>query len=437
MSSESLSTESLSSTGAAAVSLPSTPAGRQAAWLLGALTHLPMSQADIGYHFAPTFLAAVPAAKLNTDLQSVGSIRVVSIARSTPTLLVLRAAVKGGRLDVGLGVDATGEIAALRLAPAGTLTGPPPTVPTSWSAVDTTLRATAPRVHLLAAELTAGGCRAIHDVDASTAAPLGSAFKLYVLDALARAVAAGTVRWDQQLTVTEAGKSLPSGRLQNEPVGTRVSVQQAAMLMISISDNTAADLLIGLLGRMAVERDMTAVGTARPDRNIPFPTTRELFSLKFDNWPALAQLYLALDAAGRRQFLADTVDRAALPDVQEVAQAAPRAIDTLEWFASPNDICRLYASLLTLSEKPDLAPVGQILSTNDGDLPLARANWPTIWFKGGSEAGVLTLNYLATNKSGRTYVVSLMAANPAATIPASAIPKLLATAAGALTLATG
>jgi beta-lactamase class A len=47
----------------------------------------------------------------------------------------------------------------------------------------------------------------------AAAAPLGSAFKLYILDALGNAVASGTVRSNQPLTLTAQLKSLPSGEL--------------------------------------------------------------------------------------------------------------------------------------------------------------------------------------------------------------------------------
>ena len=90
---------------------------------------------------------------------------------------------------------------------------------------------------------------------------VGSAFKLYVLDALGRAVASGRVSWDQLLTVTACVKSLPSGVLETVPDGTRVPVRRAADEMISISDNTAADLLIARVGRTAVDSDRCADST--------------------------------------------------------------------------------------------------------------------------------------------------------------------------------
>jgi beta-lactamase class A len=94
-----------------------------------------------------------------------------------------------------------------------------------------------------------------------------------VLDALARAIAAGTVSWDQRLTLTSQLTSLPSGELATEPAGTQVTVLQAAQDMISSSDNTAADLLITLAGRPAVEAAAAAAGMADPALDTPFLTT--------------------------------------------------------------------------------------------------------------------------------------------------------------------
>ena len=171
------------------------------------------------------------------------------------------------------------------------------------------MRAVAPQVRLLVANVTSGSCQPVHGIAPATAAPLGSAFKLYVLDTLGNAIESGKASWDQSLTITARLKSLPSGELQTEPDGTRISVRDTAAKMISISDNTAANMLIYLVGRPAVEAALTTTGMADPARDRPF-LTRELFILKLDQWPTLAEHYVAADRGGGRALLATVIDRA-------------------------------------------------------------------------------------------------------------------------------
>jgi beta-lactamase class A len=341
------------------------------------------------------------------------------------------------RARVLLTVDSAGLISGLpiSLVSPAAATGP---VPGTWAGVDAALRSVAPQVRLLAANVSSGSCQPVHSMDPATAAPLSSVFKLYVLDALGNAVAAGKVRWNQPLTVTAQLKSMPGGQLQNEPDGTRISVQDTAAYMIAISDNTAADMLINLLGRPAAEAALTTTGMASPALDRPFLTTRELFTLKLHQWPALANRYLAAGEAGRRALLASTVDRAPLPGAAAAkAWTAPRAVNSLDWFASADDICRLYASLAALARRPGLAPIGQVLSLDGAGLALDPAQWKTTWVKGGDpEPEVLTLAYLATTRTGQSYVVTVLAENPSQPINQNAaLPVMLSAIRGAFTLA--
>ena len=423
------------STGPAkAVIPPATPAGAQLRWLIEALARLPLPDAQVRAHFDAAFLAQVSPAALNQALEGVVSIKLLSIQVSQLSTLVASASTGGvvPRSQVWLTVDRRGLISGLRISPASS--GP---TPATWAGVDAALRSVAPRVRLLVADVSSGSCQPVHSIDPSTAAPLGAAFKLYVLDALSNAVAAGKVRWDQLLTVTAQLKGLPPGELQNEPAGTRISVLDTAAKMISVSDNTAADMLINLVGRSAVEAALRTTGMASPNLDRPFLTTREIFILKLHQWPTLANRYIAANEPSRRALLASTVDRAPLPAVADAgAWTTPRDINSLEYFASASDICRAYASLAGLARRPGLSPIGQVLSLNDNGLQLDPAQWKTTWFKGGSEPGVLTVAYLATTRTGRSYVVTVLAENPSQPIDeATAAPAMLSAIKAAFTLA--
>jgi hypothetical protein len=428
-------TTAAASTGPAkAVIPPDTPAGAQLRWLITAVAHLPMSDAQARAHFDGAFLAQADPAVLNQALQSVIGIKLLSIQTSEPSTLVATVSSGGAvpRAQVWLTVDSRGLISYLRISPA--TTGP---TLTSWASVDAVLSLVAPQIRLLVADVSNGSCQPLHGIDPATPAPLGAAFKLYVLNALGSAVASDKVRWNQPLTVTAQSKGLPPGVLQNEPDGTQVSVQDAAAKMISLSDNTATDMLINLVGRPAVEAALTATGMTSPALDRPFLTTREIFVLKLDQWPALAKRYIAADEPGRRALLASTVDRAPLPAVTAAgAWTTPRDIDSLEYFASASDICRAYSSLAALARRPGLSQIGQVLSVNDDGLQLDPAHWKTTWFKGGSEPGVLTLAFLATTRTGHSYVVTVLAENPSQPIDqGTAIPVILSAVKGAFTLA--
>ena len=87
----------------ATASFPDTAAGRQAHWLLGAVAHPPIPAAAIRTHFDATFLAQVPASRLNSVLAAVRSLRLDSITHSTPGSLAFVVTANGAsRLTVNM-----------------------------------------------------------------------------------------------------------------------------------------------------------------------------------------------------------------------------------------------------------------------------------------------------------------------------------------------
>ncbi len=419
---------------------PDAPVGGQLTWFLRAVAHIPWSPQLIRAHFDAGFLAQLSPADINSDTAPLGEDVPTSGASLIgvlwqdparyPYSLMAVASFGGVQMTVNIAVDGAGLISGLWYSPYQPAPG-------SWAQADRELAGLAPDASLLAARVSPGGvCTPVHQVSAAAARPLASMFKLFVLGALAHQVAAGRVSWNQDLTVTGALKSageVGPGYLQYVLAGTRVSVWQTALQMISISDNTAADMLIHLVGRSAAQAQ-DRQWSAHAALNVPFLTTRELFLLKYVH-PGLADQYLRLAPGQRAAFLATAVDPLPLSQaqLQNVPYASPTDIDTIEWFAAPDDICRAFAGLQQLAARPALAQLGSILSANNGGIGLDPAQWPTVWFKGGSEPGVLTLGYLATNNRGQTFVVVAMLSDPAA-LPPSAVTGLLAIVQGAFEL---
>jgi hypothetical protein len=195
--------------------------------------------------------------------------------------------------------------------------------------------------------------------------------------------------------------------MQDESAGTRFTLRRYAEQMISISDNTAADHLINRLGRIAVERELTAIHNSAAARNEPFLTTRELFALKLTAPTALRTAFIRADTASRRALL-PRVDALGLPRPAAASTwTAPRKIEQLEWFASTADLARAIAVLVQRSRDPALAPLRTILSTNQG-AALESSTWPYVAFKGGSEPGVISLTWYLRRHDGKAFVLSII-----------------------------
>ena len=425
-----------SSPGPKKVHPPDSPAVTQLRWLLASMARVPLSGQETRAHVDAGYLATLRPATFNQLLQA-GSqwlhaengaaLQSLRVDTNSLAIGIVAATRNRPRARVAVTVDSHGLIANLDMGP--TIRGP---VPSSWAGVDAALRSVTRHPHLLVADVSNGSCRPLHRIDADTPVPFGSVLKLYVLDALARDVAAGKVRWDQPLTITSRLKSVPSGVLQYEPDGTRITVREAAARMISISDNTATDLLINLVGRAAVEASLADAGMADPTRDRPFLTTREAFVLAVERWPSLARRYLAADEAGRRT-LVKTADQLPLPTVSAMRALGKRGGTSPDWVASSSDICRAYLSLMALNRRPGLSTVGRVLSLDDDALELHPNGWTATWHKGGVGSTFTSLAYLATTRTGHSYVVIVQAGNPSRPAdPMAATPTILAAMKGAL-----
>jgi beta-lactamase class A len=392
-------------TGSSAAGPPARPAAYQLHWVVGVLNGSSApSGAVLHRHFTPGFLKAVPRQQMLEAFYPAWSKRPVTVQTITdaPTGVVATLATSGARFRLSLTVEPTGShrINGLLLQPAAlTLT--------SWRAIDSALSRLGAHA---AVSVGASGGKTIHALNASTPLAIGSAFKLYVLGALAQAIEKGSASWRERLAISEAHKSLPSGGMASEPAGTEHSLRDFAAQMISVSDNTAADHLIARLGRAAVERQLKPLGNHTPGRDEPFLTTRELFALKIAAPFALRRAYAHGDSAHRRALL--TQIDALTPTLTESAGwSTPRLIDRVEWFASASDLARAISTLVTRSTEPRLAPLKTILGLNPG-FTVDRSVWPYIAYKGGSEPGVFSQTWYLERHDGTHFTVSLIVNDP-------------------------
>lgn len=128
------------------------------------------------------------------------------------------------------------------------------------------------RIGVAAADLAKGGyVRAQQDRAASGVRaglshradekfPAASTLKVFVLQALLEAVAAGRRRLDERLVLQRDDAVTGSGVLKMLSAGTALSLLDLATLMIAVSDNTATNMLIDLLGLEAIMASVRANG---------------------------------------------------------------------------------------------------------------------------------------------------------------------------------
>jgi len=379
-------------------------------------------EADPAEMFSAAFLAQVPATQLRTISgqltaqygapQSVEGIDVRSATAGTLRLGMARAVL---RIDIQIEPSAPHRISGL-LVTGADMRGD------SLEAVLTEIRALPGQTSVAVARLGDGAptLLAAHEADRPLA--IGSTFKLWILAELSRQVQAGERRWSDVVMLDR--RSIPSGTLQNWPRGALVTLHTLAALMISVSDNTATDILLRTLGRENVERMMERIGVEAAARNRPFLSTLEMAAIKTGGADAAAAWRNA-DEAGRRRLLESAyADLAAERIDLGFFTGNPILIDSVEWFASANDLVRTMDWLRRNGD--DTAR--QILAINPAVGAALRGELGYVGFKGGSEPGVINLTWLARNREGAWHVVTGSWNNPAAPVDESRFVGLMSRA---------
>ena len=273
----------------------------------------------------------------------------------------------------------------------------------------------------LVAEIDGATIRPIAAAEPDRQFAIGSTFKLYILDELAAQVEAGQRKWSDVVPLSHF--SFSSAATANWPKDTPVTLQTLANWMISVSDNGATDTLIHLLGRERIEARMRGTGHSDPSRNIPFLTTVEAFALKGDNFASERTAFVAADDKAQRKLIANNRGRLILANVDGVSfSGSPRFIDSLEWFASPNDIARAFIDLRARKSDTTMAA----MAINNGVGPGAAKGWSYLGYKGGSELGVLSMSLLGQREAdGKWFVVTTSWNNPDAAVSTDAMVGLV------------
>lgn len=106
------------------------------------------------------------------------------------------------------------------------------------------------------------GSGRVAELAADAAMPTASCIKLFILLALMRRVEAGAFALDAPLTMRAEDRVGGSGILKTLSPGLTMPMRDVASLMITLSDNTATNMIVDLMGLDGVNREIAALGFA-------------------------------------------------------------------------------------------------------------------------------------------------------------------------------
>ncbi|MBN3923897.1 serine hydrolase [Nostoc sp. NMS4] len=201
------------------------------------------------------------------------------------------------------------------------------------------------------------------DINGSTSFPAASTIKVPILIAFFQDVDAGKIRLDEMLTMQQDMVAGGSGNLQYKPPGTQYAALEVVTKMITISDNTATNMLIAKLGGM------------------------DALNQRFRSWGLTA-----------------TTIRNQLPDLQGTNTTSPKELGNLMAIVSQGNLVSmpsrdLMLDILRRTQRDTLLPSG--LGTG------ARA-----YHKTGDIGTMLADAGLIVVPTGKRYIASVMVQRP-------------------------
>jgi len=225
--------------------------------------------------------------------------------------------------------------------------------------------------------------RQIAALNADLPRAVGSSFKMALLLTLKKQIQAGRYRWTDVVRIKPHWK-VPGGVLFDWANGMPVTFEALAGFMISVSDNTATDAVMDIVGRENAER--------YTGRNRPLLSTHDFYFFKDLRHRDWLDRYRRAGLAERRAIVGQ-VAKMPLDLANYEEPNGPYALD-LEWFFTNRELCGIVAQIADL----DIMGIATF-SAN-------RSDWARIAFKGGSEPGVISTTFGLAAKDGRTYCVS-------------------------------
>jgi hypothetical protein len=258
----------------------------------------------------------------------------------------------------------------------------------------------------------------VHTVNPQEPLPISDAARLAVAATVAGFIARShRVAWEEEFSIQDRLKSLPPGPTRTAPQGSTASLARLVELALVQRDNSATDHLMDFVSRVGVENYLRPL-LASPDATFPFLSTLEAFKIKLGEDEGLARRYAGMDITGRLVALDEggEVFRAVPNEGRFRTWEGPIAVNDAGWFLSADDMGRLLADVARLTDRPGMEPLWNALAR--GQAPeLDHRVWTRVGFVGGSEPGVLSMNWLLMRADGRRFALVLTWADAEARLP--------------------
>lgn len=201
------------------------------------------------------------------------------------------------------------------------------------------------------------------DVNGSTIFPAASTIKIPILIAFFQDVDAGKIRLDETLTLQQEMVAGGSGEMQYKRVGTEFTALEVATKMMTVSDNTATNMLITRLGGI------------------------EVLNQRFQSWG-----------------LTSTAIRNLLPDLRGTNSTSPSELGNLMAMVSKGN-------LVSMPSRDRLLDIMRRTIRNHL-LPTGLGTGATIAHKTGDIGTMLADAGLVDMPSGKRYIVAVMVQRP-------------------------
>ncbi len=218
--------------------------------------------------------------------------------------------------------------------------------------------------------------------------PTASVVKLPLLVTLYEDALAGRIDLSERVVYREDTKVAGSGVLQYLDDGLSPSLRDLSVLMMSVSDNTATDLLFDRVGKARIEAAMDRLGL--PSIRVPFDIREMLMELvdmdpsKPGGYDELRRLLRLSSGSGGRSMIPEQADRTTPADMCKL-------LDLLESRAMlDGNPCTAYIELMKRIQSstriPGLLPKGPIVAHKTGSYRRLRNDVGVVYAPNGPYA---------------------------------------------------